>query len=107
MAGLPNRSMSDREKAKIAANAIHAALLDPRTAGERGVIHVDMCRPRRGVWLRTWTNIPGLMLDLGTKTYTHTLLPGWTYVASELRSEMIPDLEDFAATGRQPTKATR
>ena len=70
-------------------------------------MHVDLARPRRGVWLATWPNLPGLMLDLGKRTYTHELLPGWEYTPAEMRTEMVDDLERFAETGEQPKVATR
>jgi hypothetical protein len=96
-----------RLRAAAAAAAIRAALADPVAAGERGTLHVDMARPRRGVWFKTWANLPGLFCDPARKTYTHALLPGWEYTVAEMRGEMIEDLERLAATGEQPTKATR
>ena len=96
-----------RLDAAKAAAAIRAALADPATAGEPTVAHLDMSRPRRGVWIRIWPNLPGLMLDLGRRTYTHALLPRWEYTVREMRTEMIEDLERFATTGEQPTEATR
>jgi hypothetical protein len=98
-----------REDARRAASALRAALADPSTAGERGIVHLLLARPRRGAWVRTWSNLPGLFLDIGshTYTYTHVLLPGWQYTPAEMRSEMIDDLEHFAETGEQPKVATR
>ena len=95
-----------RDEARQAAAAIRAALVDPASAGTQGVVHLDLARPRRGVWLKTWSNLPGLHLDIGRRSYTHVLLPGWEYTPSEMRSEMIDDLEHFAATGEQPKVAT-
>ena len=54
-----------------------------------------------------WENLPGLTLDLGRKSYTHTLLPGWEYNVREMRSELIEDLEHLAATGERPKEITR
>jgi hypothetical protein len=96
-----------REDARKSAAAIRAAIADPATAGERGTVHIDLSRPRRGVWLTTWTNLPGLMLNASERIYTHCLLPGWEYSPSEMRTEMIEDLESLAATGEQPKVATR
>lgn len=96
-----------REDARRAAAAIRAALADPDSAGEPSIVHIDLARPRRGVWLKTWSNLPGLMLDTGRRSYTHTLLPKWEYTPAEMRSEMIDDLEHFAETGEQPKAATR
>lgn len=39
--------------------------------------------------------------------YTHALLPNWEYTISEMRTEMIDDLEHLAATGERPKVATR
>lgn len=66
-----------------------------------------MARPRRGVWLAMWSNLPGLALDCGRRCYSHSLLPGWEYTIAEMRTEMIDDLEHFARTGEQPKIATR
>lgn len=96
-----------REAACLSAAAIRAALANPASAGERTVVHLDLARPRRGVWLVTWPNLPGLTLDAGKRSYSHLLLPGWEYTPAELRSEMIDDLEHLAATGEQPKIATR
>lgn len=98
---------SARNNARTSARAIRLALMRPATAGERCVAHIDLSRPRRGVWLGTWPNLPGLTLDLGKRSYSHALLPGWEYTPREMRSEMIGDLEHFAETGEQPKVATR
>lgn len=98
---------TSREDAKKSAATIRAALVDPAAAGERGLIHIDMARPRRGIWLTTWRNIPGLTLDRSTNTYAHALLPGWLYTPAEMRCELIVDLEHFADTGNQPKEVTR
>ena len=66
-----------------------------------------MARPRRGVWLATWPNLPGLTLDCGRRVYTRTLLPKWEYTVAEMRTEMLDDLEYLAETGEQPKVATR
>lgn len=96
-----------REDAREAAKAIRAALADPTSAGERSFAHFLLARPRRGVWLTTWSNLPGLSLNAGKRSYTHVLLPGWQYTPAELCSELIGDLEHFAETGEQPKVATR
>lgn len=70
-------------------------------------MHVDLSRPRRGVWLTMWKNLPGLTFDMGLKAYQHVLLPGWEYTVREMRTEMIEDLDRLADTGERPTKATR
>lgn len=74
--------------------------------GERTVAHVDLSRPRRGEWWETWANLPGFF-RINRDRYIHTLLPGWEYNRSEIRSEMIPDLEALASRGVRPTEATR
>lgn len=96
-----------RAQAATAVSAIRAWLADSTKGGERGVIHVDFGRPRRGVWFETWSNLPGLMHDLASNAWLHALLPGWQYTAAEMRTEMIDDLAHFAATGEQPTQPTR
>jgi hypothetical protein len=96
-----------RSDAAKAAAAIRRAIANPASAGERSVIHLLMARPRRGVWLATWSNLPGLTLDSGRRVYAHALLPKWEYTVAEMRTEMIDDLEHFAATGEQPKVATR
>jgi hypothetical protein len=96
-----------RDQAREAAAAIRAALDDPARVGAPTVAHLLMARPRRGVWLKTWESLPGLTLNLGTHAYQHALLPGWQYSAGEMKTEMLDDLERFAATGEQPKAATR
>lgn len=98
---------AEREKARASAIAIRAAVSDPLVAGEMTVIHIDLSRPRRGLWMTTWGNLPGLMFDAGKRSYTHALLPGWEYTVSEMRTEMIDDLERLADTGERPKVATR
>jgi hypothetical protein len=93
--------------ASKAAAAIRAAIADPASAGERRTTHLLMARPRRGVWLAMWANLPGLVLDCGRRRYSHAMLPGWEYTVAEMRTEMIDDLEHFAKTGEQPKIATR
>lgn len=94
-------------KARAAADALRAALVDPASAGDRSVAHILLARPRRGVWLATWSNLPGLTLDCGRRVYSHELLPKWEYTIPEMRTEMIGDLDRLAETGKQPTVATR
>lgn len=101
MSGLKSRS-----EARLAALAIRAAIADRSIAGERSVAHVLMSRPRRGVWLVTWSKLPGLVMDAGRKVYMHVLLPGWEYTIAEMRTELIDDLDHFALTGEQPKAAT-
>jgi hypothetical protein len=96
-----------REQAKQSATAIRSAIADPTIAGEPAVAHLLLARPRRGVWIKTWSNLPGLMLDVRGRHFTHALLPGWQYTPGEMRTEMLEDLERFAVTGEQPKEATR
>lgn len=106
-AKLPSATQAEREKARASATAIRRAIADPATAGERGVVHIDLSRPRRGLWLTTWKGLPGLLFDAGRNSYMHTLLPGWEYTVREMRTEMIEDLERLAETGERPTTVTR
>jgi hypothetical protein len=96
-----------REAARQAAIAIRRALTDPASAGEPMAVHLLLARPRRGTWMIGWANLPGFKLDRGAQRYYHTLLPGWQYTAEEMKTELIADLEHFAATGEQPKEATR
>lgn len=95
----------DRALARAAVSALRAAIADPTMMGDKIVCHIDLSRPRRGVWVTTWANLPGFSLTNGA--FRHTLLPGWEYQRWEVRSEMIPDLEALAIHGVRPTKATR
>ena len=65
--------------ARQAAEAIRAAISDPTSAGERAAAHLDLSRPRRGVWLCTWANVPGLTLDCGRRMYSHVLPLEWRH----------------------------
>lgn len=67
---------------------------------------MHLARPRRGIWLVTWENLPGLMFDAGRRMYSHVLLPRWEYSVAEMRTEMLDDLDHFALTGEQPKTAT-
>lgn len=107
MSKLDASNTQARQDAKVAAYTIRKAITEPATAGERGVAHVLMAKPRRGVWVTTWSNLPGLMLHLDDRTYTHVLLPGWQYTAGEMQTEMLEDLERYALTGEQPKTVTR
>lgn len=98
---------AEREKASAAAIAIRAAIADPSSAGEKSSAHILRSRPLGSSWLTMWSNLPGLMLDHRAREYTHTLLPGWSYTPAEMRTEMLDDLEHFAATGEQPKVVTR
>lgn len=104
---LPPVTMLDREAAACAASALRAAIADPATAGTPIIAHILLARPRRGMWMKTWSNLPGLMRDIGAGVYSHALLPGWGYTTREMKGEMIEDLERLAATGERPTTATR
>lgn len=95
-----------RAEARTAALAIRAAIADRSLAGKRSVAHLLVARPRRGVWLVTWSKLPGLMLDAGRRVYWHTLLPAWEYTVAEMKTEMLDDLDHFALTGEQPKTAT-
>lgn len=95
-----------RAEARTAALAICASIADRSAAGERAVAHILMARPRRGVWLVTWSRLPGLSLDAGRRMYSHILLPGWEYTVAEMATEMLDDLDHFALTGEQPKGAT-
>jgi hypothetical protein len=101
------RSFVAEQLAREAAIAIGQAIADPGSAGDATVVHLLLARPRRGTWIKAWTNLPGLKYDCGARCYSHELLPGWQYTGAELLIEMIPDLEHFAATGEQPKEATR
>lgn len=97
----------DRQEAASAARTIRRAIVDPSSAGERSAAHILMSRPRRGVWIFSWANVPGLTLEAGRHLYSHKLLPGWEYTPTEMRTEMLDDLERFAETGELPKVATR
>lgn len=64
----------------------------------------DLSRPRRGEWWTSWANLPGFVQVNGR--YRHECLPGWEYARSEIRAEMIPDLEALAERGVRPTEET-
>lgn len=101
----PPATAEERAAAAAAAIALRAALADPATAGKRLQAHVLMARPRRGMWILTWENLPGFTRT--RDSYTHALLPGWEYTGREVKGEMIADLEHLAATGERPKEATR
>lgn len=108
MKPLPPPTDAERAEAAKAARALRAAIADPSTKGERGWIHIDYSRPRRGVWLSTWANLPGFTREDSPRgAYTHALLPGWSYRRHEIVAEMIPDLEALAERGERPTSATK
>jgi hypothetical protein len=67
-------------------------------------MHLDLSRPRRGLWLTTWANLPGFVRE--NSAYRHDCLPGWQYTRAEIVPEMIPDLEALAEKGERPTVAT-
>lgn len=103
----PPAGPGERLEAGESAEAIRASIADPAAAGGRRAVHVDLSRPRRGVWIVTWERVPGLSLDRGAREYSHALLPGWTYSPRELRTEMLDDLDRLADDGGRPTEATR
>ena len=96
-----------REQAAAAADALRRTIVDPAAAGVHSVMHVDLCRPRRGVLLSSWSSLPGLIRERPRDVYTHALLPGWEYTRTEVRTEMIDDLEILALTGERPTASSR
>jgi hypothetical protein len=96
--------MRERADAAIAARALRAVIADPTKLGERSVMHIDFSRPRRAEWHETWSGLPGFSRVNGL--YRHALLPGWEYRRSEIKNEMIPDLEALAERGVRPTQAT-
>lgn len=105
---LPSPSAVEREHARAAATNLRMAVADPSTMGKRNVAHVDLARPRRGMWHETWVNLPGFARITGRdgRRYIHACLPGWEYRQNEIRTEMIPDLEALAERGERPTQAT-
>ena len=104
---LPPPTDDERRQAGEAARALRAAIAEPSTMGKRSVMHLDLARPRRGEWWDSWENLPGFYRVNGPRGhYWHTLLPGWAYTRSEIRSEMTPDLEALAERGVRPTEAT-
>jgi hypothetical protein len=98
--------MSDRDRAARAAEEIRIWLDQPDLYESR-CTHILLANPRRGMWVEMWTGIPGFMRDNLTGEYQHSLLPGWTYNRAEVQTEMLEDLERFAATGERPKVATR
>ena len=104
---LPPPTDEERRVAGEAARNLRAAIADPSLMGERSVVHFDFARPCRGEWWETWANLPGFVRVNGRRGhYSHTCLPGWTYMHAEIRAEMIPDLEALAEHGIRPTEAT-
>lgn len=99
-----NPTMVDRAAAARAARVLRAAQATPSRRGEKSVVHIDLSRPRRGVWVATFANLPGYSIENGA--HMHTLLPGWQYTEDEVWAEMIPDLEALAERGVRPTEAT-
>ena len=97
-------TMLDRAAAARAARVLRAAQADPSRRGEKSVVHIDLSRPRRGVWVATFANLPCYSIENGA--HMHALLPGWQYTEDEVSLEMIPDLEALAERGVRPTEAT-
>ena len=70
-------------------------------------MRIDLARPRRNKWWESWAGLPGFWRINGPRgRYLHDLLPGWSYARSEIRSEMIPDLEALTEHGVRPTEDT-
>ena len=105
MKSLSPPTMQERADAANAARALRAAIADPSTVGARQTMHVDYSRPRRAEWITSWANLPGFVRV--NSTYRHACLPGWQYARSEIKAEMIPDLEALAERGVRPTEVTR
>lgn len=103
---LPPPTIEERDRARVAATSLRAAIADPTTMGERTVMHIDLARPRRGERWTTWKNLPGFS-SINGERFIHELLPGWEYTRPEIRAEMIPDLEVLAEHGVRPVEATR
>lgn len=103
---LPPPTIEERDRARVAAASLRAAIADPSTMGERTVAHVDLARPRRGEWWATWKNLPGFW-SINGQRFHHDLLPGWKYERFEIKAEMIPDLEALAERGERPVEEIR
>lgn len=101
---LPPPTMEERQAARQAAAIMRAVIADPSKLGEPFVGHVDLSRPKRSYWFKSWASLPGLTLVNGR--YQHACLPGWEYSRDEIVKEMIPDLEALAERGRRPTEVT-
>lgn len=101
---LPPPTMRERADAAIAARALRAAWPHPVAMGAAQTTHIDFSRPRRGMWITRWANLPGFAQVNGA--YQHDLLRGWQYKRAEVEAEMIPDLELLAERGIRPTEAT-
>lgn len=106
---LPPPTAEERERARVAAAELRAAIADPAVRGQWRTVHADLSRPRRGQWWTTWDGLPGFTrvhCSKGGTSYHHECLPGWQYTRDEVRSEMIPDLEALAERGERPTTAS-
>lgn len=101
---LPPPTLEERQKACEAAQALRAVANGEMMLTNQMDAHIDYSRPRRGEWVTTWGNLPGLSRVNGR--FRHACLPGWEYTRAEVRSEMIPDLEALAERGERPTEAT-
>jgi hypothetical protein len=108
-APLPPPTDEERETARAAAAAMRAVIADRSKLGDESVFHADFASPRRGVWYKRWSGVPGLCRVACSRDgvhYSHDCLPGWTYKRHEIKREMIPDLEALAGQGVRPTEAT-
>ena len=116
MSAAEDRSAEIRERALAAeaAAALRATLADQAAAGEGSTIYASG-RPK--YWhITSWEKLPGFTRTVAgstrarsqppTTTYTHDLLPGWTYEADEL-PELLRDLDNLAAGRGQPVLPTR
>ncbi|WP_375408555.1 zinc-finger-containing protein [uncultured Methylobacterium sp.] len=101
---LPAPTQEERDAARVSARLIKSAIMHPEEMGEPFTAHLDLSNPRRGLWITTWANLPGLCRTNGL--YSHELLPGWVYKPAEVLAEMVPDLEALAERGVRPTQAT-
>jgi hypothetical protein len=101
---LPPPTMKERAAAAQARSALVCAL-NGAPWGDVTVAHIDLSRPRRGLWIQRWSGVPGLYVMNGA--WCHDSLPGWQYLRQELETEMVSDLEALAERGVRPTEATR
>jgi hypothetical protein len=102
----PPPTPEERAEARAFLPLLRYFIANPDACGKATIAHIDMTRPRRGLWLKTWATLPGFSLIVGDG-YQHRLLPGWVYLDTELADEMLPDLEALAERGVRPTEATR
>lgn len=101
---LPPPTAEERAEARVAAAALRALIGNPPLWGAPTSVHIDLARPRRGIWRTTWANLPGFVC-VDRFRFSHVLLPGWQYARTEIEVEMIPDLEALADRGERPGQA--